>query len=146
MKKQKYTINGVEYEVSIVDIEGDTAQVEVNGVEYTVELEKRVERKAQPVVQPAVQPVREVDAQPAPVRTPRQPAGTGGVHSPLPGVVLKVLVKPGDAVKEGQTLLVLEAMKMENNVDAPKAGTVTGVSVQTGDSVMEGDLLVTIGD
>lgn len=144
MKKQKYKINGVEYEVTIVDIEGDTAQVEVNGAQYTVALDHEVRPKAQPVVQ---QPKTAV-AESAAMRAPRQAAakGQGAVSSPLPGIVLKMLVKEGDAVQEGQTLLVLEAMKMENNVDAPRAGRVATIAVQTGDSVMEGDVLLTIGD
>ena len=125
MKKQKYKINGVEYEVTVVEVEGDTAQVEVNGTQYTVGLEREV----QPKVKPVVQPPKAAAAEP-----------------PLPGTVLKMLVKEGDTVQEGQTLLVLEAMKMENNVDAPQAGKVTAVSVNTGDAVMEGDVLLTIGE
>lgn len=141
---QKYKINGVEYEVTIVDIEGDTARVEVNGAEYTVALEREVRPNAKPVVQPQ----KTDGAEPGAMRAPRPAAasGPGAVSAPLPGIVLKMLVKEGDEVQEGQTLLVLEAMKMENNVDAPRAGKVTQVAVQTGDSVMEGDVLVTIGD
>lgn len=143
MKKQKYKINGVEYEVTIVDVEGDAAQVEVNGTQYTVGLEREV----QPKVKPVVQHPKAAAAEPAAMRAPRPAAGgQGAVHSPLPGTVLKMLVKEGDTVQEGQTLLVLEAMKMENNVDAPQAGKVTAVSVNTGDAVMEGDVLLTIGE
>lgn len=143
MKKQKYKINGVEYEVTIVDIDGDTAQVEVNGTQYTVALDREV----QPKVKPIVQPVKTAGAEPTVMRAPKPAAGggQGAVVSPLPGVVLKMLVKEGDTVAEGQTLVVLEAMKMENNVDAPRAGKVTAVAVKAGDSVMEGDTLLTIG-
>ena len=70
-------------------------------------------------------------------------AGTP-VKAPLPGVVAKVLVAQGQAVKKGDTVLVLEAMKMENNITAENDGTVSGICVAPGDSVMEGATLVTI--
>ena len=144
MKKQKYTINGVEYEVNIVDIGGIVAQVEVNGTQYEVGFAQEVAPKAKPTVQTP----KATETEPAAMRAPRSAsgAGAGTVCSPLPGTVMKVLVKPGDTVAEGQTLLVLEAMKMENNVDAPRAGKVSTVAVQAGDAIMEGDVLLTIGE
>jgi len=66
--------------------------------------------------------------------------------SPLPGVITHVMVKEGDAVKSGQTLMVLEAMKMENNIEANRDGKVTSIAVREGTSVMEGETLITIGD
>ena len=144
MKKQKYTINGVEYEVNIVDIGGNVAQVEVNGTQYEVGFAQEVAPKSKPTVQAP----KAAETEPAAMRAPRSAsgAGAGTVCSPLPGTVMKVLVKPGDTVAEGQTLLVLEAMKMENNVDAPRAGKVSTVAVQAGDAIMEGDVLLTIGE
>ena len=67
------------------------------------------------------------------------------VKAPLPGVVAKILVSVGQAVKKGETVLVLEAMKMENNITAEADGKITGICVAAGDSVMEGTTLVTIG-
>jgi biotin carboxyl carrier protein len=67
------------------------------------------------------------------------------IKSPLPGIILDISVKPGDIVKLGSRLLVLEAMKMENNIDSDKEGTVLSVSVNKGDSVLEGDTLLIIG-
>lgn len=71
--------------------------------------------------------------------------GQGTVKTPLPGIIVKINCKVGDAVKRGQNLLVLEAMKMENNISADRDGTVTEIKINEGDSVMEGDDLVVIG-
>ncbi|MDD4394977.1 MAG: acetyl-CoA carboxylase biotin carboxyl carrier protein subunit, partial [Bacteroidales bacterium] len=66
------------------------------------------------------------------------------LKSPLPGTILDIFVREGEKVKSGQHIILLEAMKMENNIDAPKDGTITSINVQRNDSVMEGDLLLTI--
>ena len=85
-------------------------------------------------------------AAPTQVVKPAAPAsGKSGVKSPLPGVILDIKVNVGDAVKKGQTIIILEAMKMENNINAECDGTVTAVHVNKGDSVREGAMLVTIG-
>ena len=140
MKEYKYKINGNPYTVVISDIVDNVAQVEVNGVPYKIEMEKSV-KAAAPVVKPVAKPAAAPAAQTAPA------AGGGkksGVKSPLPGVILDVKVKVGDAVKRGQTVVVLEAMKMENNINADKDGTITAVNVKQGDSVLEGTDLVVI--
>ena len=140
MKEYKFKINGKEYAVSIGSQEGKMLSVNVNGADYTVELENA---PAAPVQQPAVQPQAAPAAAPAPVAAPA--AGTGEkVNSPLPGVVIEVSVKEGQAVKAGQKLAVLEAMKMENEIPAPKDGTVTAIHVSKGDSVLEGAPIVTL--
>ena len=78
-----------------------------------------------------------------PIAAPAAPTGGGGtLTSPLPGTVLDVFVKPGDAVKVGQRMLLLEAMKMENNIDADRDGVVKEVKVSKSDAVMEGQVLV----
>lgn len=143
MKKYQYTINGVTYDVAIKSVEDDNAEVEVNGVVYTVGYEAKSQmQKPTPVVQPRV-------ATPPPAAQPRKEppanAQAGGVPSPLPGTIVKILVKEGDQVKVGQPLLILEAMKMENEIEALQAGTVTSIAVAQGDTVMEGDILVNIG-
>ena len=139
MKEYKYIINGNQYNVTIGDINDNIAQVEVNGTSYKVELEKA------PAVAPKTTVVRQAVAQTTVVNKPAVAgAGKSGVKSPLPGVILDIKVNVGDTVKKGQTIIILEAMKMENNINADKDGTVTAISVNKGDSVLEGSVLVTI--
>ena len=145
MKEYKYIINGNQYNVTIGDINDNIAQVEVNGTSYKVELEKApVAAPKTTVVRQAVAPTKPA-AQTTAVNKPvAAGAGKSGVKSPLPGVILDIKVNVGDTVKKGQTIIILEAMKMENNINADKDGTVTAISVNKGDSVLEGSVLVTI--
>ena len=145
MKEYKYIINGNPYKVSIGDIDDNVAHVEVNGTSYTVELEKAPVVAPKPVVvRQAVAPTKPA-AQTTVVNKPSvATSGKSGVKSPLPGVILDIKVNVGDTVKKGQTVIILEAMKMENNINADKDGTVTAISVNKGDSVLEGSVLVTI--
>ena len=142
MKNYKFTINGNNYSVDIVDIEDQVATIEVNGAPYQVELEMAV---------PAPKPVVKVAAPVIPQAAPKTanvpqaaPAPAGGyvIKSPLPGVVLDFFVKEGDTVKPGQQVIKLEAMKMENMIDADQEGVVKEIRAQRGDSVMEGDVLI----
>lgn len=148
MKEYKYKINGNPYTVVISDIVDNVAQVEVNGVPYKIEMEKSVKAAApvvKPVAKPAAAPASAPAAAPAAQTAPAAGGGKkSGVKSPLPGVILDVKVKVGDAVKRGQTVVVLEAMKMENNINADKDGMITAVNVKQGDSVLEGTDLVVI--
>ena len=144
MKEYKIKINGNNYNVTIDEVEDNVAKVEVNGTPYNVEFEKPISKpKTISVVnKPAAAPV----AGPAPASKPAAaPAAAGGatVNSPLPGVVLEIKVKDGDKVTKGQVIMVLEAMKMENAIEAPCEGTIT-VKAQTGDSVLEGATLAVI--
>ena len=123
MKEYKYKINGNLYKVSVGEIEKNIAHVEVNGTVYNVEMEE-----AAPVI-----------SKPTSVSS-----GADAVKSPLPGVVNDILVKIGDTVNVGQTVLILEAMKMENNINAIKSGKVTAIKVNKGDSVLEGTELIII--
>lgn len=146
MKEYKYTINGKEYKVTIGEIEGNIANVEVNGQSYKVEMEKK-EVAEKPTVRPVVKPAP-APAKPAAQPAATQPAAAGsgkGVKSPLPGVILDVKVNVGDEVKKGQTVVILEAMKMENNINADRDGKITAINVKQGDSVLEGTDLVMIG-
>ncbi len=158
MKKFSYTINGNKYDVVIKNIDGNNASVEVNGKDYDVVLDRPapVAHTAQPAPtapRETAAPTPEVRNEPKPQATPAPaPAsaatGTGSakaVISPLPGVIISVLVNQGDAVKKGQKIIVLEAMKMENDIKADRDGTVTAINVAKGDSVQEGDPLITIG-
>lgn len=142
MKEYKYTINGHEYNVTIGDIQGSTATVNVNGTDYNVELPE----PKTPVVKP-VATAPAPAARPAAAPAAPKPAGAsaGAVVAPLPGVVLSIPVKVGDTVKAADTVVVLEAMKMENAIHAGRDGQITAINVNQGDSVLEGAALVTIG-
>ena len=145
MKEYKYKINGNLYNVVIGDIEDNIAHVEVNGTHYTVEMEKKP--KAAPAPKPVARPVAKPAAAPAPSASApasKPAAGKSGVKSPLPGVILDIKVKEGDEVKKGQTVIILEAMKMENSINADKDGKVTAINVSKGESVLEGTDLVII--
>ena len=145
MKEYKYKINGNLYNVVIGDIEDNIAHVEVNGTHYTVEMEKKPKAAPapKPVARPAAKPAAAAPAA-APAAKPAAGSGKSGVKSPLPGVILDIKVKEGDEVKKGQTLIILEAMKMENSINADKDGKVTAINVSKGESVLEGTDLVII--
>lgn len=152
MKQYKYTINGAQFDVTIDSIVGSKAKVEVNGIPFEVEMQgSSLVEEALPTV--STEAAAAPAAPAAPAAEPAAPAaaaksgpGAGApVKAPLPGVVTKILVKEGQGVKKGETVLVLEAMKMENNITAEADGTVTGICVSAGDSVMEGTTLITIG-
>lgn len=142
MKEYKYTINGNKYEVAINSINDNIANVVVNGEEYEVQMEKEPEPvKKKVVVRPVAQP--EAETASAPISTNKVDLNNA-VKSPLPGVITEIKVKVGDEVKAGDTVVVLEAMKMANNLDAEKSGKVTAVLVKEGESVMEDTPLVVI--
>ena len=144
MKEYKYTINGNKYNVTIGDIEENIAHVEVNGVPYTVEMEK-APAAPKKVVRPVVAAAPVAAAAPEPAKVSRPAAGgKSGIKSPLPGVILQVKVNVGDQVTKGQVLMVLEAMKMENNILSDKDGKVAAINVSKGDSILEGTDLIVI--
>lgn len=141
MKEYKYTIDGKEYKVAIGDIEENVANVTVNGEEFKVEMEPEPEQeKKKVVVQATAQPAasEENTASAVPVNT------ANAVKAPLPGVITEIKVAVGDEVAVGDTVVVLEAMKMANNIEAEKAGKVTAVCVKVGQSVMEDEPLFVV--
>ena len=139
MKEYKYKINGNEYNVAVEELEGNKANVTVNGKTYEVELDK----PAKPAV---TKPVARPAAAPAAAPAPRPAAAGGaGIKAPLPGVILDIKVKVGDAVAKGQTVAILEAMKMENNINADREGTVVSINVEKGQSIAEGTDIITLG-
>jgi glutaconyl-CoA/methylmalonyl-CoA decarboxylase subunit gamma len=146
MKKYKFTINGIQYETEILNVDENIAEIEINGTIYKVEVERGMKTVKTPkLVRSAVAPSTDIRPSTAKTSSPSAPKGTGTIKSPLPGVILDIFVKQGDVVKIGQKLLMLEAMKMENNIEADQAGTVVSISKKKGDSVMEGDVLIVIG-
>lgn len=153
MKQYKYKIDGAQYDVTISSIVGRIAKVEVNGIPFEVEMQGAalVESDLPTMATDEAPAAASVPAAapaeaPAAVKAPAAGPGAGTpVKAPLPGVVAKIPVSIGQAVKKGDTVIVLEAMKMENNIAAEADGTITGICVAQGDSVMEGTTLVTIG-
>ena len=151
MKKYSLKINGNQYEVKIDDVnEASTvAHVTVNGTKYDVEIEGG---KGKPVSKPQVIAAPEATGLSVTPKTPiatkpaavAAPASGYKVTCPLPGTVLSIAVKEGDSVAAGQTVVVLEAMKMENNIDAERGGVVKQVLVAAGATVMEGNVLLVI--
>lgn len=149
MNKYQYKVQGVDYDVEIEEVEGNIAKVNVNGIRFDVELKqpinptsplKKVRVEApQPVARPAVAAAAPAEPKPA-------TADTGSpVKAPLPGTITELKVNVGDKVSMGDVVLVLEAMKMQNNIESEYEGTVTSITVRPGESVMEGAVLMTIG-
>ena len=143
MKEYKYKINGNEYNVAVEELDGNKASVTVNGKTYQVELD----RPAKPVVtKPVARPAAAPAAAPvAAAPAPRPAAGGAGIKAPLPGVILDIKVKVGDTVTKGQTVAILEAMKMENNINADREGKVVAINVEKGQSIAEGTDIITLG-
>ena len=149
MNKFEYKVQGVDYEVEIEEMEGNIAKVSVNGIPFEVELKQPI-NPAKAITRPkVVAPVAAAAPAPVPAARPAAPAAPAGagaaVKAPLPGTISSINVKVGDKVNVGDTVLVLEAMKMQNNIEAENSGTVTSILVNQGDSVMEGATLLTIG-
>ena len=154
MNKYQYKVQGVDYEVEIEEVEGNIAKVNVNGIPFEVELQKPINAAKHPTMtRPKVEAPKAAAPTPppaAPAAAPAQPAAPAGagtpVKAPLPGTIIEVKVQVGQQVNVGDVVLVLEAMKMQNNIEAEYAGTVTSITVKQGDTVMEGSVLLTIGN
>ena len=152
--KYQYTVKGVDYEVEIQDIEGNIANVTVNGIPFEVEMKQPVKAGKQKVKLGGEQTVKSennnssststANATAAPTAKPTAAAAGKPVVAPLPGTINEIKVKVGDKVNAGDTVVILEAMKMQNNIEAETSGTITSINVNKGDAVMEGDTLVTI--
>ena len=160
MAKYEYKVKGVDYVVEIQDIEGNIANVTVNGIPFEVEMKQPVKAGKQKVKLSEERRVKSeefnssssatnassaTNESSAPITKPAAAAASGKpVGAPLPGTINEIKVKVGDKVNAGDTVVVLEAMKMQNNIDAETSGTIASINVNKGDAVMEGDTLVTI--
>lgn len=143
MKEYKYRINGNLYTVKVGDIDENLAKVEVNGVPYKVELQK-TDKPVTIVSKPRPQAAPRTEGGAKVIAKPTAAAGSYQVKAPLPGVVMSIPVKVGDTVKASDTVVMLEAMKMENAIHAGNDGKVASISVNVGDSVLDGAVLVTL--
>lgn len=145
MKEFSYKINGAPYRVVVTKSDSELVELEVNGTPYTVEITPKT-KKPKTVVQrqSTSTGASSVSTSTPLVTKPSAPAGKNTIQSPLPGIILDIRCKVGDTVKKGQTLMILEAMKMENNILSSGNGKVTEILVQKGDSVLEGANLVVI--
>lgn len=145
MKEYKYKINGIKFAVSVGDITDNKVTVQVNGTPYTVELDQVPGAKAivsMPKKAPSAAPRTEEGTKV--IAKPVTPAGPStAIKSPLPGTIMSFKVKEGDTIKAGQTVCVLEAMKMENDVHSDKGGVVKKILVNVGDAILEGaDIMI----
>ena len=149
MNTYKYKVKGVDYEVEIAEVEGNIAKVNVNGIPFELELQKPINAAKHPSMnKPKVEAPTPAPAAPvaaAPAAAPAASVGAGNpVKAPLPGTITDIKVQMGQTVAVGETLLVLEAMKMQNNIESDYAGQVTSILVKPGETVMEGAVLLTI--
>lgn len=139
MKNFKFIINGNAYQVDVKSLEDNIAHIEVNGTRYDVEIEAKVKQTKTPKL---MRPV--IAGPPKPKIEKREGGSSTSVIAPLPGNILEILVNPGDIIKKGQKLLIMEAMKMENQVLAEKDGVVESIKVNVGQAVLQGDVLIEI--
>lgn len=139
MKKFKFTVNGNDYLVDVHGIEDNLARLEVNGTPYDVELHREIKASKTPTLVRSA-----VKQQVRPDITKREGGSAHPVLAPLPGSIMKLEVEKGDIVKKGQLLLIMEAMKMENQVLADRAGVVESLRVRQGDAVLQGDVIMEI--
>ena len=152
--KYEYKVKGVDYEVEIQDIEGNIANVTVNGIPFEVEMKQPVKAGKQKVKLGTPTPTASASTESSPTSVApaakeekpatAAPASGKPVVAPLPGTINDIKVKVGDKVNAGDTVVILEAMKMQNNIEAESAGTIASINVNKGDAVMEGDTLVVI--
>lgn len=163
MKRVEYLINGRPYAVEILAFNGSTAQVRVNGRDYRVEIQHPLPAAPAPetvaapaivvppqtasvlpaplAIAPAPKPAAPAAAPPPQARTEESMSGDV-LCAPMPGIILSVLVDEGQLVAAGDPLLVLEAMKMENEIHAPRAGMIKKILVREGTDVRQGSPLI----
>ncbi len=141
MKKYKFTISGNNYDVHIKDLEDNIAEVDVNGTLYEVVVHNEIKTSKTPRI--IRKPLEKLPGE-GQIKK-KESTGKHSVNAPLPGTILKLNVSVGDMVTEGQNVLIMEAMKMENQVQTTKGGEILSIKVNVGDTVMQDDVLMEIG-
>jgi biotin carboxyl carrier protein len=140
MKKFDFNINGDDYQVHIKSIEGDIAEIEVNGTPYSVKVKQEMKTSKTPILVRKEGQSKSADKRIienlSPVSSSSKPSAKA-IKSPLPGSIIKVLVAEGDSFKSGDVLLVMESMKMENNILAERNGTIVKVCAPAGSAVLQ---------
>lgn len=136
MKNFRFKIQGTNYNVKMVSHEDNTIELEVNGTSYSVKMEEEIKKTKTPIL------VRSASKRPSEPLKVNPSSSKAKIVAPIPGVVLSLDVKVGDTIKVGDRLLVLEAMKMENNIVSEKAGTITAVKVSVGQQVLQNEIMI----
>lgn len=137
MKNFKFKIRGNQYNVDIKDVVENNVEIEVNGTPYSVAIEREVKTSKTPTIVRKRLPDTKAKA-------PSAASSLKSIKAPLPGNIFKLNVSEGDSVKKGDVLLIMEAMKMENNILAENDGTVKSLKIKEGDSVLQNDILLEI--
>lgn len=144
MSEYNIVINGNNYTVKVKNIKDDAATVEVNGKEFNVKIKQQdniptpIKIEQKPIIPSTIEP------NPVTIK-PGTDVGLNLVKAPIPGTVLSILVKEGDAVKVGDVVVKMEAMKMENEIQASASGKITRIFVRQGQNIHEGENMVEIG-
>jgi len=136
MKNFKFRIYDNNYNVKIVSHEDNIIDLEVNGTAYSVKLKEEVKVTKTPTL------IRSASKRPTELLNVNASSANSKIVAPIPGIVLSIDVKIGDDIKEGDRLLVLEAMKMENNITSEKVGKVTAIHVKTGQQVLQNEVMI----
>ena len=139
MKSYKFKVNENGYTVNIKSHEDNIINLEVNGTSYAVVMKEEIKKTKTPTL------VRAASQRPAEPLKVNPSSSKSTIIAPIPGVILSLDVKVGDTIKVGDRLLVLEAMKMENNIVCEKAGTITAIKVSVGQQVLQNEVMIELG-
>ena len=145
MPEYRITVNDRTYTVDLGRILDDTVSVTLDGRTYHVKVEAPMRKTSKTPVINRHRQVRNAAEVPNRTSPPGITVDRGDVIAPLPGVILKILVKEGDTVSEGQPVAIMEAMKMENEIESPVSGTVGEILVSEGDSILENAVIMKVG-
>jgi len=144
MKKFDFNINGDDYQVHIKSVEGDIANLEVNGTPYAVKIKQEIKTSKTPILIRKEASTKQGDKRVlenmSPVSSGAKPSSKA-IKSPLPGSIIKVMVTEGASFKEGDVLLVMESMKMENNILAERSGKIIKICAPAGSAVLQDAVL-----